>query len=817
MKIFFLNILVLLLFGSNVLLAVSPAEKYSVKGLLKDASSGEGIPYSTITVKNAKKLIIKRFASDVNGSFKVALDSVGNYSLTFQSIGFQSVTKELEINANNPTQDLGNIPMKPGTENLGEVSVVGTRPLVRTEVDKIIYSIEADPESATNNAIDMLRKVPLVSVDGEDNIQLKGSSGFKILLNGKNSTMLSQNPREVLRSMPASTIKDIEVITNPSSKYEAEGAGGIINIITTKKQIDGFMATVNAGTDSRGGYSSGLYLTSKIRKFGFSVNYNHNSQIQPRSESIANGENFVSTDYRYSKSEGYNDFRGKANFAMGEMSYEIDSLNLISLSFFGYGGNYDGTGFSESSNYDVNHQLTRQFQNLTNSGFGFGSMSANIDYQKTYKKPDKSFTVSYKLDNSPRNTDNENAVEGILNYPSYRQRSVNDAYGREHTFQVDYFDPITKIHQLEAGVKYILRQNYSDANVFQYNDATAVWEEEISKANNLDYDQHIFGLYAGYLVKLKQLSIKTGLRAEGTLNDGYFKSLTDTSFTNRMFNLVPYITFSKNLKSAQNLKLSYTQRLSRPGIWYLNPYVNDLDPLNINYGNPDLSAEVSHVLDFSYGKFTAKYNVNMNLSGAITNNTIERYTTINSNGVKISTYDNIGKMRKLGTSMYGSLKIGKKLNTNLNLNLYYKKVSSNDDRNLENEGISSQTYVNVRYSAWKNGTVSGSAGIFTPEVMLQGQTSAYYFNSFGVSHELLDKKLRLSANINSPFQEKYKNETTLKDPDFNQTSIYYSLRRQLNINVSYRFGQMKGEIKKARRTIKNDDLKAGGDSNEAAK
>jgi hypothetical protein len=817
MKIFFLNILVLLLFCSNDLLAVSPAEKNSIKGQLKDASSGEGIPYSTITVKNGKQLVVKRLASDVNGSFTVPLDSIGKYSFTFQSVGFQSVTKELEINAKNPTQDLGNIPMQPGTEKIGEVSVVGTKPLVRTEVDKIIYSIEADPESATNNAIDMLRKVPLVSVDGEDNIQLKGSSGFKILLNGKNSTMLSQNPREVLRSMPASTIKDIEVITNPSSKYEAEGAGGIINIITTKKQIDGFMATVNAGTDSRGGYSSGLYLTTKIKKFGFSVNYNHNSQIQPRSESLSNGENFVSTDYRYSNSEGYNDFRGKSNFAMGEMSYEIDSLNLISLSFFGYGGNYDGTGFSESSNYDVNHLLTRQFQNLTNSGFGFGSMSANIDYQKTYKKPDKTFTVSYKLDNSPRNTDNENAVAGILNYPSYRQRSVNDAYGREHTFQVDYFDPITKIHQLEAGVKYILRQNYSDATVFQYNDATAGWEEEISKANNLDYDQHIFGLYAGYLIKLKKLSIKTGLRAEGTLNDGYFKSLTDTSFTNRMFNLVPYITFSKNLKSAQNLKLSYTQRLSRPGIWYLNPYVNDLDPLNINYGNPDLSAEVSHVLDFTYGKFTAKYNVNMNLSGAMTNNTIERYTTINSTGVKITTYDNIGKMRKLGTSMYGSLKIGKKLNTNLNLNLYYKKVSSNDDRNLENEGVSSQTFVNVRYSAWKNGTISGSAGIFTPEVMLQGQTSAYYFNSFGVSHELLDKKLRLSANINSPFQAKYKNETTLKDPDFNQTSLYYSLRRQLNINVSYRFGQMKGEIKKARRTIKNDDLKAGGESNETAK
>ena len=167
--------------------------------------------------------------------------------------------------------------------------------------------------------------------------------------------------------------------------------------------------------------------------------------------------------------------------------------------------------------------------------------------------------------------------------------------------------------------------------------------------------------------------------------------------------------------------------------------------------------------------------------------------------------------------MYGSLKIGKKINTNLNLNLYYKKVASNDDRNLENEGFSGQAYLNVRYTAWKNGTISGSGGFFTPEVMLQGQSSAYYFNSFGVSQELMDKKLRISANINSPFQEKFKNETTMKDPDFTQTSTYYSLRRQFSFNVSYKFGQMKGEIKKARRTIKNDDLKSGGDSNEAGK
>ncbi|MCE1198570.1 MAG: carboxypeptidase-like regulatory domain-containing protein, partial [Marinilabiliales bacterium] len=192
MKYFYLPILFVLMLGTGKLQAASPLEKFSVKGILKDASTNEGIPYATITVKNSKAKVIKRFAGDVNGSFKVVLDSIGKYSLTFQSVGFQSVTKAWEVSAKSPKSDMGVLQLKPATENLGEVSVVATRPLVRTEVDKIVYSIEADPESPTNTAMDMLRKVPLVTVDGEENIQVKGSSSFKILLNGKNSTMLSQ-------------------------------------------------------------------------------------------------------------------------------------------------------------------------------------------------------------------------------------------------------------------------------------------------------------------------------------------------------------------------------------------------------------------------------------------------------------------------------------------------------------------------------------------------------------------------------------------------------------------------------------------------
>ncbi len=799
------------MFFTVPLFAINPTGKYKIKGVVAEAESGKTIPYATVTAQGSKG-IVKRLASDVNGKFEFALDSIGKITLSIQSVGFQTYKKELNISGNNTKIEIGTIKLQIKNEKIGEVEIVAQKPLVRTEVDKIIYSIEADPESKTTNALEMLRKIPLVTVDGEDNIQIKGSSSFKILLNGKNSSMLSQNPKDVLRSLPANTIKDIEVITNPSSKYEAEGTGGIINIITTKKQLEGFMGSVGSGVDTRGSLNGNVYATSKIKKFGFSLNYGYNDFRQPKIKNSSSLENFISTTNRHTESEGFSKYKGTAHFAMGEASYEIDSLNLISLSFWGYAGDFTANGEQLTSGFDANNTLTRKFNNLTSSTNNRGNISGNIDYQRTFKKPDKTFTVSYKLDRTPMKTDGENVIDGQLNYTSYRQQSANDASGTEHTFQLDYYDPLTKMHQIESGAKYILRHNISNSDVLRYDPQQDEWVRDASRNNDLDYDQHIIGIYAGYVLKLKKISIKTGLRTELTLNDGYFKSIKDTTFTNRMFNLIPYITLSKNMDKGQNLKFSYTQRLSRPSIYYLNPYVNDTDPLNINYGNPNLNAEISHTFDLSYGKFSGKYNFNLSLNGALTNNTIESLATISTTGVKTTTYKNIGKNQRFGGNLYGSFKPNGKLSINTNVSVNYAILESNDGRNLKNEGFSYNGSLNLRYTAWKNGSVSCYGGIYSPRIMLQGQSSKFWYSSINFSQELFKKKLTASLSVSDPFRRKVKYEYSTEDQTFKQKSVSYYDSRALRVSLSYRFGQMKGQIKKAKRGIKNDDLKSGGNN-----
>ena len=794
---------------SSAGIAANPATTFQLKGTVTDSITGKGISYVTITVQTANE-VVKRLAGDASGKFEIELNAPGKYDLVFHSIGYKLHKNEIELVEGNPRLDLGLIAIAPSVERIGEVTVATARPLVRTETDKIIYSIEADPESKTNSAMEMLRKVPMVTVDGEDNIMLRGNTNFRILLNGKNSSMLSQNPKDVLRSLPASTIRDIEVITNPSSKYEAEGVGGIINIITTRRQVDGFMGRVNTGMDTRGGYTAGLYATTKINKFGFSMNYGHNLFNQPRNLSESTRENLLSETNRYTETEGTNKYKGRFNFLMSEASYEIDTFNLISLSFMGHMGNFTGNGEMLSTDYDLSRNVTRQFRNLTEMKNHNGMIAGNIDYQRTFSKPDKTFTISYKMDYSPRNSENGNEISGLLNYLSYNQILTNDAYGLEQTVQVDYFNPVNKTHQIETGLKYILRQNVSESDVLRLTDGE--WVRDMTRINDLDYDQHIIGLYAGYLLKIKKFSLKTGLRAEGTINDGYFKSVNDTSFTNKLFNLVPYITFSQNLDKGQNLRLSYTQRLSRPGIWYLNPFYNDLDPLNVSYGNPKLDAEVSHSFDFTYGKFSPKYNLNISLNSAFANNTIQSISTMQASGVRVTTYENIGTNQRYGTNMYGSLRFGTQFTLNTNLGVSYVSIESNDVRNLSNSGFMYNGNLNLRVIPWKNGSFLAFGGVFSSGVMLQGRSGIQYFNSVSYMQEFLDKKLTASLSVSDPFRSRMKYETSFDDPTFTQRSVNHIYNRMLRVNVSYRFGQMKGEIRKARRGISNDDLKSGGDS-----
>lgn len=785
---------------------------FAIKGQVVDSLSNETVPYATLRIASASapQTPIKLLACDEDGKFEETLNEAGQYIITLQSVGKLTSQKEFTLTSNRKNLDLGYLYMHEDNQTLDEVTVTAQKPLVKVDIDKLTYSLDDDPEAQTSNTLEMLRKVPMVTVDGEDKIQLKGTSNYRIYLNGKPSNLLSgENASDVLKGMPASSVKDIEVITEPGAKYDAEGVGGIINIITNKNTLDGYTGTIRADASALGRFGAGGNITLKAGKFGLNANYNFRHQNSPWTNSESYQES-LEDDPEYQTQIGRSRNSGQFQFGTLEASYEIDTLNLLSLGVNLFNGNMKGRSehdvMSENLNYPDSSYSFRRYSRDKNT---FGSTDINLDYQHSTSKKDELLTVSYRFSHAPDGTTSYTELANINNYrlyDTYPRDEDNDAYTNEHTGQIDYTTPLFKDHTLEVGAKYILRQNNSDATTL-FRDSTDQWLP--FSATDFKHTQHIYSGYVGYSIKYKKFGYKAGVRAEGTSLNAKFKLAPEQNFDTDYFDIVPSGTISYMIGMTQQMRLGYNMRIQRPSIWYLNPYVNTGNPQRISYGNPYLDSEKSHNINFNYSMFTPKFNVNVNGYYTFVNNSIERYTFINEQtGIYESTYDNIGKRQQIGVYLYAKWSPVPIFNITVNGGVSYMDYEAKA-RGLANDGIRGNVYSNAQLNLPKDIRVNVYGGYYSPWIMLQGEGGKQYFTGLNVSKDFLDKKLTVTLSANSPFWKTMEYETNTADESFKMRNIESWRARDFSIRVSYKFGTLKETIKKVRRGISNDDLKGG--------
>jgi outer membrane receptor protein involved in Fe transport len=790
----------------------APNSSCTVTGLVIDSISNVSIPYTTVSVSSAEKpaIYLKRVASTAKGNFELTLNKAGNYLLSFESVGMKKAVRKISVDTDKKKIDLGNINMSSADQKLAGVTVVANKPLVKVDLDKISYDTKSDPESQSTNVLEMLKKVPMVTVDGEDNIQVKGSANFKVYINGKPSNMTATNPSQVLKSMPAASIKSIEVITEPGAKYEAEGVGGIINVVT-EKAMGGYTGNVQAGVDSRGGYNSGFYFSTKTGKLGISANLNYSNRSEPGRVSTVYRESVSGVGGKYLNQSMKNDSHYHFFYGNMEASYELDSLNLISLTMGGHNGGNNSKVNGISVTSDEQRDTLNAFSQYTNSKGTWGGEELSLDYQRSFKKPDQLLTFSYKLGSTPNNSDNYSKAHGIVNYNDLEQTIASKAHGTEHTLQVDYVEPFNKIHVMEVGAKYILRLNNSDNLYRNFNDTINQWVDTPGRnTNDMKQTQHILGMYGSYTLKLEKFNIKGGVRYEHTNSIVDFSQKPAMDFKVPFDNLVPSLSASYKLTQTSNLRLSYNQRISRPGIWYLNPFYDDTNPLSINQGNPDLKAEVDNSFSLNYGNFSPKLNFNANLYTSFTNNSIESVSKLLASGATYTTYENIGSVSNTGLYMYGSWQMNKILRLNGNGSITYSKFKTNDGTGLENHGTRYTFSGGAQFTLPSDFKLNMNGGYYSSGVFLQGKSPAFHYSGLSVSRDFLNKKLNLSVRVQDPF------ETTKNFKFVTQTNTYYQQSdnvikgRYIGFNATYRFGEMKAQIKKAQRGISNDDVKGGG-------
>ncbi|MFI3296176.1 MAG: TonB-dependent receptor [bacterium] len=797
-------------------LPISANEKtVTLKGVVMESEYNETVPWCTISLvlNDSAQTPIRKFPSTDKGVFTTELPDSGNFCLIFESIGLETYTKcfavdELVAQTKNKTIDLGTITLNTSTTQIDEVSVVASKPLVTMELDRLTYDTESDPETKVINALDMMRKVPLLTVDGDDKIKMKGSSNFIIHVNGRKSAMFGSNPENVLRSLPASSIKRIEVITDPGPKYEAEGLSGIINIVTYESLV-GYQGSVNLGVDINGGYGAGGYFTTKVGKLGLQANANFRRWNKPESYGSTVRENFTSSSV--STTEQYSTSQYKGYFGGGslEINYEFDTANLVTVSL---GGNsYGNDNYSTKSNtlYDLQSSPYIEFNNVTNSSSASSSLYANVDYQHIFK-PEQKLTISYQFAYTGNPSSSNSEIVSILNYYDRLEQNIGTAKSLSNAAQIDYTQSWNKrMHTYEGGVKYNFYSNDANSYYTLYDSVADTWIDNPDVyPYQLIQDQHILGAYSSYRFQYKWFSLRAGARLEHTSQN---VATYDTTFASVYTNLVPSISFGFKVAKTQNINLSYTQRLSRPSIYYLNPYLDISDPLNYSQGNTNLDVEVAHSFNASYGFFTPKFNTSISAWSSIVNNSIEKVYSMYNDSIVYSTYENIGRNTSFGGSLYlaGTLgKIGRAtLNTYASYTIYEAEKIVAEPVNLFNYGANANLQF---YLPWKL-NLNFFGGYFTSSPGLQFTSSTpYYYYGMSIRRSFLDNKLNISLNGNSLFEWRQEFSYSIETSEYKATETISQRMFYVGLNVNYTFGKMREQIRKVDRSIVNDGFKDGG-------
>lgn len=783
------------------------AQTTVIIGELQDSLTHECEPYATVRVYKSRGKDAKPVAmtiTDIDGKFSQTVTGKGKFYIIFSSMGRKEIVRHVNL-GNAATIDLGTLLVQSDAKMLKGVEVVAQKPLVKMETDKMSYDVQSDVDAKSNTVLDMLRKVPMVTVDGQDKITVNGQSSFKVYVDGKPNVMFSANPSQIFKSMPASAVKSIEVITNPGVKYDAEGTGGVLNLVMNringqKQHINGYNGSVSA-EGSNTGWRSDAFLSGQQGRLTYSANMLYGRQKVDGTEtetSRINHDGSTMAYYQKGSTSGY--------FTMGNLSlsYDPDSMSTVSasLGLMSYSMKNDGhpTTTFAGGVYGAGFSY-RNYMTLENAHTSF---NGNIDYQRFLNRERTSnITLSYLFTTSPQHDRNRRIYDPhptSIPIPLSDLYSDADGRGTEHTLQTDYTTPLSKNQTLNAGVKFITRHNVSDS---KYYDIVA-GQNRYNATNSVNYknNQTILAAYSEYNATLGKLSAKAGLRYEHTWEDVKFILGAGADFKKNYGTLVPSASLTYNIAAATNLGINYGMRILRPGITYLNPYVDRSNPTQLSYGNPGLAVEKSHNVSLVFNTFTPKLMMNFTLGENFANHQIEQYSFLN-NGVLNTTYGNIVRSRWTNFSSFMNYALTPKTRLMMNAAFDYGDIRS-ERLSAYNHGWQGNLFVGLQQTLPWDVKWSCFMGGMTKRYTLQGHTGGYNFFSTTFAKSFLKDKLDVSIQFASPFTGKIKMEQYSRGADFEQATKTTIHVYDLSLTVKWSFGNTKKQFQTQQSKITND-------------
>lgn len=788
-----------------------------VKGKFVDAETRKPIEFAAILMRHFRdSTLVVGAVSDSTGAFVVENVRPGRYLTTYSFIGY--TTRKDTITVRPPDQllrDLGDVLLKPNVQALNEVEVKGEREVFQLGIDRKIFNVSKNSIAEGGTATDVLRQVPTVDVSIDGGISMRGSANLIILLNGRPSGITGSNRQAILDQIPANTIDRIELITNPSAKYDPDGMSGIINIVTKRNLDDGMNGSLALGAGTRGKQNLSAALNVRAGKWNISTNYGFRSQNNWNAGDNLR-DNFLPGLPRNSINQFNSGNRFNESHAVTtNVEYNFDKHN--SLAFNGVMGLNSGVD-PEDVRYeflDANRALTRLSQRGTDATRSGQNVDVGLTYRRTYEQPQRELVIlsNASLSNNVNYSlfrQQEFAPSGAaLAIPALQQR--NDVKGNFNVWvtQADYTLPFRK-GKIETGAKSTTRMVGGDFFADSLSNAENRWVTDRRLTNNFQYREQVWAAYGIFAQNHQRISYQVGLRAEQTLLQAE-QVTTSQTFDNQFLMLFPSASVTYKLKPDTDLQLAYSRRINRPNFQSLNPFADYSDPLNIRVGNPKLLPEKIESLEATYLKtFAQKHTLSTSVYFRQINGVIQRIRTVQPDGTSIVTFENLDYARNFGLEVVLRAQVTKWWSATLNLNAFRNIVygRSTDGGDLNNSNFSYNLRALSQIKISKKDNLQFTFGYNAPMVLPQGETRPIYGLDLGYRRDF-NQKLSLTVNISDLFDNREFGFITAAET-FSGSTLRKRESRVANMVVTYRFGKTTNSDTQQRRGRRREDGGDGG-------
>ncbi len=798
------------LFFMLLTLALPMMATQGIKGSIVDAGDQTPLDFVNITLfKQGSMKPVTGVATDSNGAFTIPSVETGKYNLRISYVGFNTINKMVEITTANV--NLGVIKMDADSKKLGEVEVVGQGSQMHFDVDKKVFSVDQNIAAAGGSATDVLKNIPSVTVDNQGNVSLRKDGNVEVWINGKASGLTADNRAQVLQQMPAESIESVEIMTNPSAKYNPEGSAGIINIVMKQNHKAGYYGSVTGGitTPDNGKLGKNLgasinYTSSKVDAY---INLGYRA-MSFEGGGTTNRKNFVGTDTTQLIQKNTMNTSFSGLFMRAGFDYHLDKQNTVGLSGFGMAGKGNQNTSIQNVQSDLATLLPTRDYSQVNTGNGTRpSLNLNLDYHHDFDKKGSNLIANLSYSNHDRGGNNTYLQNDAISKAISNITQITDSKNTELEFKLDYTNKLSENTKLESGWQSDVSNRLSTTSGVDNPTASNLLTSSIdipSYYDKFNYDEQIHAAYMTFGSRFDKLTFQLGLRAE------YFTSLsTITSRTaleldsvqqiprKNLFHLFPSFYLTYSLPNSSELQFNYSNRVNRPRGQQINPFKNFSDSTNISYGDPGLAPQYSSSLELNYVKSWDAQTLSTSVYYHNTADVIQNVRYLNGKTLE-STYHNVGTSQNTGLELISKNRLFRILNLTSTFNVYYSTLDSASFVNIYDKTIGIKGSSNLSWSAnvmanfMLSKTFSGqiTAEYESPQLIAQGTENAKFSMDLGIRQTFMNRKLSVSLNVRDLLNSDRDNQTT-SGAGFSQTTSSYFHGRMFGVSLSYNFGNTK--------------------------